>query len=102
MPSQRRQWTSRQREQLQHLAQYVDYFKEKLDVLAAKDQPIPGRLREAIKLLPGIKRQIEKNEYVSSAELWHDIESRIVEWHIQESKQWRPRLAGPRPDSPRT
>jgi len=95
----RPEWTRRQREQLRHLANYVDYLSEKAAQFAAKNQPIPRLLREAIRLLPRVKKRIEKDDFDSPAQLWCEVEIRIVEWHIEESKQWKPRPTGRQADS---
>lgn len=85
-----RLWTRRQREQFRHWALYIDYFKEKVDGYRARNQIVPALLESAIELLPDIRRRIEADRFESSAELWRELESRVVEWHLHESKHWRP------------
>jgi hypothetical protein len=95
-------WTQRQVQQLRHLANYLDYLSEKASEYESEGKPLPEPLRNVLAILPGVKERIVQNDFDSPAELWREVENRIVEWYLQESKQWKPGRHEHRPDSPQS
>jgi hypothetical protein len=77
----------------------VEYLEEKVAGYVAARKAVPELLHEAVRLLSGVKRRIEKNDFGSAGELWREVENRIVKWYIEESKQWKPKGGAPPPGS---